>query len=661
MQNWWKGYPWRMIQTNLRQIDMEHMDAVRFVQQLKDFEATVVLLNAAGIIASYDTKLPFQPRSEYLHGDSLRMVIDECHKAGIRVIARTDFSKIQESVYRQHPEWAYRTGEGKIVNYNGYVQTCPNGGYQQEMMFEILQEVLTTHPFDGVFCNMSGFFVVDYSGTYHGPCHCENCHRKYKEQFGEDMPIFKNPRDPAYKQFHIFMDTCETEHKSRLYDFIKGINPELAVNGIDYQRSESNTDIGRPQWVYGASTNSRVISGADRQRPADNACVDFLGFRYRNTSVSPALMELRQWQNLANSGNVSLYIMGHLDTHLDISSFAPTKKVFHFHKENETFYQGLVSAARVVLLRKAIWIADEEVRGWTRALTESHIPFDEMFLAELDDRSRLADKDVVILGNMKSLTERQAELLDEFAASGGTVIASGETGLQDEMYEPREVFPMKCLGIKKINQVHRNLMSSTYLLDARDWEAFPRCKETPYIAPGGVLVEAQIDAAAKKYFHLIPEHPFGPPERCYYTKVSDIPGVTVYSWGQGQGIYIPWLVGSFYYKEGYQNTLLVMQDILFTICGIENPAPELTPMVELTLYQKDRQYVLQLVNNSGCFANSYFPPLPIRDINLVFKDIACAKVETLNGGRVEWHTEDRETKICLDELGYYEAVVVTMK
>ncbi|RKL65503.1 hypothetical protein CR203_20095, partial [Salipaludibacillus neizhouensis] len=175
MDNWWSGYPWRMIQTNFREIDTEDIDAVRYAKDLKEFGATVVLLNAAGIIASYDSKLPFQPNSEYLHGDSMDKIIDECHEQGIRVIARTDFSKILYSVYEQNPDWAYRTKDGEIVNYNGFVHTCPNGDYQQKYMFDILQEVLTTHSFDGLFCNMSGFLVVDYNYTYHGPCHCENC------------------------------------------------------------------------------------------------------------------------------------------------------------------------------------------------------------------------------------------------------------------------------------------------------------------------------------------------------------------------------------------------------------------------------------------------------------------------------------------------------
>ena len=53
MKHWWEGYPWRMIQTNLRQIDMADINAKEYAKQLKGFGATVVTLNAAGIIEGY--------------------------------------------------------------------------------------------------------------------------------------------------------------------------------------------------------------------------------------------------------------------------------------------------------------------------------------------------------------------------------------------------------------------------------------------------------------------------------------------------------------------------------------------------------------------------------------------------------------------------------
>ena len=42
-KHWWDGYPWRMIQTNLRQIDMEDMDAEKYAQDLQDFVSKFTL------------------------------------------------------------------------------------------------------------------------------------------------------------------------------------------------------------------------------------------------------------------------------------------------------------------------------------------------------------------------------------------------------------------------------------------------------------------------------------------------------------------------------------------------------------------------------------------------------------------------------------------
>ena len=68
MAHWWNEIQWRMIQTNLREIDMENINAAEYVRQLKEFNANVVTLNAAGIIASYETELECQTKSDYLHG-----------------------------------------------------------------------------------------------------------------------------------------------------------------------------------------------------------------------------------------------------------------------------------------------------------------------------------------------------------------------------------------------------------------------------------------------------------------------------------------------------------------------------------------------------------------------------------------------------------------
>jgi len=103
---WWEGWPWRLVQTNLREIDMVDIDADRYVASLRDLEATVAMINTSGIVASYPTALPFHTQSAFLLGDDLAAIIEACHAAGIKVIARTDFSKVRHELFERHPEWA---------------------------------------------------------------------------------------------------------------------------------------------------------------------------------------------------------------------------------------------------------------------------------------------------------------------------------------------------------------------------------------------------------------------------------------------------------------------------------------------------------------------------------------------------------------------------
>lgn len=640
--HWWEGYPWRMIQTNLREPDMEDMDAKRYVQDMKEFGATVVMLNAAGIVASYDTQVPFHTRSEYLRGDSLRVLLDECHKAGIRVIARTDFSKVRYSLYEAHPDWAYRTADGEIYNCNGDVQVCPSSGYLQEGVYDILRELLTTMPFDGIFFNMSGAFVTGYDGKRYGPCLCEQCRNAYREAAGQDAPT-GGMRDPGFMKYLGFQTKQIQANNVKQYRFMKELNPELAVNGFDYLRTECNTDIGRGPWVYGASSNVRLNGGWERI--VDDASVDFMAFRYRDSSVSPALMALRQWQNLANGGSLSLYIMGRLDNHRDVSALAPTKKVFDFHREHEALFSGLTSAADVLLVQKGSMGGDGEARGWVQALTESHIPFDEAKLSSLTSE-QLKGKRLVILGGVGKLPEAQKALLDGFAQNGGTVVVSGDaTGLD-------------CLGIKVLGERKKGLMSSVFEVGEDEKTIFSRCGSAPLIPIGADLQMAEFEADTERYLRLVPEHPFGPPERCYPVEAIDHPGVTVHPYGTGRGVYIPWMAGSFYCSEGWQNTLNLIQDVLFGICGLPELAPGLTPMVELTAAKKGGLRLVQLVNGTGCFANRWFPPVTVRDIRLELPGLAGRNAKALNGGRVLCEGRGGSLTIHLNELNEYEAIII---
>lgn len=654
---WWETEPWRMVQTNLREIDMEDMDAEAFAQELSDFHATVVNLNAAGLIASYDTKLPFQKKSGFLHGDSLKQVLDACHRRGIRVIARCDFSKIAWELYEAHPDWVYRDAEGKIRSYEGYVQTCLNGPYQQEHLFEILKELFTTHNFDGIFCNMTSVITMGYDYELLAPCHCDNCRRLFEEETGMQVPDRIDPKDPAFMRFMAFQGKRSQMQKMKMTKMLKAIRPAIAVNGVDFKRSETNQDVGRATQVYDASSNARRVRGLDGNTVSDNASVDFLGFRYRHSSVSSPVMELRQWQNLAHTGSLSLYIMGPLGKHCDRSGIRASRKVFDFMAAHEEIYTGMKSAARVLLVdRQQMGREDPETAGIIRALTQLQIPFDEAALSALN-ADALTRYDTVILPDVRNISDMQAALFDEYTEQGGTLIATGHTAAFTERGQKRDTIAVRAFGLGSTGEIRSGMKSSILEIRDEDEAVLSSCASLGlgYVVPGDEILVPEYQEGTETFLRLVPEQPAGPPEVCYAKEKTDIPGAYRNRFGKGTAVYIPFAAGSFYRTEGYENTFAFLKDVFFGLAGIKSPAVNLNPMTELVVTEKPGMTALQLINTSGCFDNSFFEPLPMYGVRLKW-DVRGKKVYTLNGGKIETSPDGQE--ISLNRLDHYEAVII---
>lgn len=652
IQQWWHTMPWRMMQTNLREIDMEDMDAERYAADLADFGVTVAMINTGGIMASYPSGLEDQPVSAYLHGDSLGQVVDACHAKGIRVIARMDFSKLRRSVYERHPDWAFRTADGEIVDQNGFIQACMNSKSQKSRVDAILKEALTLYPFDGVYCNMSSFYVTDYWGRAHGVCFCESCRAGFKAQTGLDAPAGQPMTSPVMRRYLAWQAGKAKEMRTAMVKTIRSIRSNIAIDKVDYLRTESGSEIGEPIWGYSASCNARQTVGPENSLLCDNVSVDFMGFRYRETSVSPALMELRQWQNLANSGNPGLYIMGRLDNHRDRSALDRTRAVFQFHKAHESAYAGLRNEAKVLLLEMSLPSRrDEESCGWAEALTACHIPFAEQKITALSADS-LCGKTLVILVGVKAIAPACSALLNSFVERGGTVLAAADNGF--------ERAPLDCMGVT-VTGKRTDCMASVLEVREEDKSMFPHCALTPLVPFGSALQLLSCAADTTAYLRLIPDHPFGPPECCYCAAEPEaFPGVTVHPYGAGRGVCLPWEAGGLYCREGHQNTLNFMQDILFTLCGVKSYAPALSAMVELTVHRNAAgKLLVQLVNTSGWFGNRFTEPLPVTDLELCLPGIEASEAQALNGGRVRAKQTQDGTLLKLDILHFYEAIEIT--
>jgi hypothetical protein len=666
MSDWWVGKPWRMIQTNLREIDMMDIDAERFVSYLQEFKATAVLINSAGIIASYPTKLPFHFQSPFLQGDSLEDIITACHAAGIRVLARTDFSKVRRPLYEAHPEWAYLSPRGEIIDYNGDVHVCINGAYQQEYVPRIIEELVTTHEVDGIFFNMAGYQVRDYSGNYYGICHCHNCRREFWEMYGLALPEAEELDDSVYRRYLLFKKRTLRAYHDKIYSLIQRLRPELCIaNHLEFGRGivrqESNTGIDRPlpRWQYSASDNTKWAVSSYPSMISSNTTVDFIDFPYRHVAVSPHQQKLRLAQNLANGGGLDYYLIGRLDNHEDRSGYAGIREMFHYHAAHEGEYLDLTSKAPIGLLGQRREGNQAEFRGWFRFLVEGHFLFDTIIV----DRALELPWDryqALILPDLQPISDTLAQKLDQFAADGGTVISVSRSGFRDGDYELRGSPALKCLGIDKVSMVRPNMRSAYFKMD--DKEGFGRFPATDLLYMDGHYIYAEYGGGVDQRFKLIPPHMFGPPERCYYTQVTEHPAFTVHRFGRGMGITIPWEPGGLYWRQGHINTFDFAADLLEHIVGLEPVGGDLSPMVEATVFERaDRSYqLLHLVNGSGHFGVTFFAPVSMTDIEVSVRyEGSPSSVRSLvTGEDYGFRVEGDALAIMVPRLELFEAIKV---
>ncbi|MBD2844135.1 beta-galactosidase trimerization domain-containing protein [Paenibacillus sp. IB182496] len=665
-QQWWRNRPWRQIQTNLREIDMRDIDAERYVADLQAFNANVAMINTAGIIASYPTKLPYHFQSSYLTGDSLEEIIAACHRADIRVIARTDFSKVRRPLYEQHPEWAYKSPDGVIVDYNGDVHVCLNGEYQQRCAPEIIKEAITELDVDGIFFNMGGYQVTDYSYRYYGICHCDSCRRAFAKAYGLDLPKEEDLRDPAFRYYRQFQASTLAAYEDKITDVILKARPDICIaNCLRLQegmiRQESNTALDRPlpRWPYSASENTKWAVGTYPSMVSSNTTVDFLDFSHRHVAVSPAQQQLRLAQALANGGGLDYYLIGRLDNHEDRSGFAGIKEMFRYHATHGEQYVNLESRAEVALLNAPV--ADQaEFRGWYRVLTEHHFLFDVLLVPQALQRPWDKYK-AILVPDVRQLSDEVVSRLDAYAAAGGTLVSTCASGFENECGEARTGPPFASMGMHDILSLRADNRASYFKLDCK--ERFPRFVDTDLIYLDTDYVFAAYRDETKRYFRLVPPHRFGPPERCYYTQVTEHPGFTVHRYGSGQGIYIPWKPGEHFYRHGYTNTSDFAADLLEHVAGVPRLRGSLPPMVEATLFEQQSRdaTLLQLVNGTGHFGVTFFAPAALSGLEVGFAYEAAPQSVYSLVAEAEREFEYRAgvLTIKLDRLELFEAIKIS--
>ncbi|MDX2432398.1 MAG: hypothetical protein QNK35_15780 [Bacteroides sp.] len=675
---WWLNEPYRMVQTNLREIDAKDFDIDVYVESILDVGANTVLINVGGIVANYYTDLEFQYRNPYLKFDLIEGVIGELHKAGIRVMGRFDFSKLNEELAAQKPEWLYVSISGENVNYNGQVHTSVNGGYQQEYSFKILSEALDRFPLDGVFFNMIGYQTRDYSQTYHGIDQSDADRDAFRVWSGGlDLPVKEDDADSVFRKYRQFKEESARELFYRISEHIKSYGDHIAIctythAGIDLYRKESHSNLWseRPAWEYSASHNVKSALGSWQDMQVSNAAVHFIDYQARHAADARFFTEKRLVQNIIQGAGLDFYCIGRLDNLEDRWVLDNVRRVFQFHKRNEKWLNGTHSEADVLLLHDGY--RGVEYNGLFDFLSESHIQFDVMEHWRITDQDlprELSEYKLIILPGIERMSQDACDFMDEYVSGGGKILATGFTSTSDEIGTPLNQYRLNSLGVEaefervpktqgcyfRIFEQEKSLLQNSllrYLDLVYVWEDIALCKAKE---------------GAKMNLGYIPPAMIGPPEKCYYTEVTGIPGMISMDYGKGKSTLISFPIGSLYNHTRHYGHKILMESAIHSLLEYE---PEMTTNASALLeisqqVSDDGNYEwFGLLNHAGQLGNAFHQPLPLPGFTIKFKpqkEIESVRLLGNNETVSISSMNEGQVSLQIEGLDFYDVLLVEYK
>ena len=405
----------------------------------------------------YPSKFPLHHRAKYLvDRDLYGEIVADAREEDLTVIARMDSNRVALDFAETHPEWICRKADGSPwMQANKYI-TCINSAYYAEYLPDVMTEIIERSSPDG-------FADNSWAGLPRSRiCHCDNC-RKGIAAEGGTLPAVADWNDPVYRDWIAWNYRRRTwlwEHNNAVTTAVGGpdcrwmgmISGEILNNCnrfidlkeilsrseivmLDHQRRtpkdgfEQNTEVGK---------RLRGLFGWEKLIPESTPQYQLGSPAFRHASMPPA--EVLLWASAGFAGGIQPWWHHIGANHDDRRQYRTAEAIFGWHEANEDILFDRTPIARVGVVwsqanhdlfgrDRAEELTHAPYRGSTRALSRAGI---DWLPVELSTIAGSGDRfDVLLLPNIGCLSKNDAETLRAFAARGGALVITGETGACD--------------------------------------------------------------------------------------------------------------------------------------------------------------------------------------------------------------------------------------
>ncbi|GAC1426806.1 MAG: beta-galactosidase trimerization domain-containing protein [Flavisolibacter sp.] len=656
-----KNLPWfervtRWGQINITEKDPAQYDIAWWRKFWKHTNTEGVVVNAGGIVAYYPTKIPLHRKAEFLGGrDLFGELCRAAHEDGLVVFARMDSNRAHEEFYTAHPDWFSVDINGNPYKDADLYIACVNSPYYHEHIPAILTEISQMY-------KSEGFTDNSWSGLgRESICYCENCKKNFRDKTSENIPTKKNWDDKVYKQWIRWnydrrieiwdlnnkttkaaggtnciwsgMNSGSIIGQSKSFRNYKEIAKRAEIIMLDEQ---SRTDSGGFQHNGEIGKLVHGLMGWNKLAPESMAQYDH-GKPWFRLGSKPAA-EARMWMINGIAGGIQPWWHMVAAYHEDRRMYHTAQPVMDWHKKNEEYLLNRTPVATIGL----IWSqentdyygrddADEFVelpwRGMTHALIRARIPYLPVHADHIDRDA--AQFSLLILPNLALMNDKQIGSVRRFVEKGGSLIATGDSSLYDEMGDLRADYALADIfGAHAINPTSRQVLPEekmareayhTYVRltpELRSQMTGPHIasepvikdkrhailkgfEETDILPYGGLLQPLKLDLGVEVLLTYIPQFPTYPPEKAYMREPkTNIPGLIVRTnENAGRVAFIPADFDKQFGRFNHPDHGNLLANIIRWAAKDDIPLfVEGAGLVDCHLYQQSGRMVLHVVN-----------------------------------------------------------------
>jgi len=610
-----ESLPWprrirRVGQLNMTEHDPVSMNVEEWADYWSRMKVGATYISVTGILAYYQTKVPFHRKGKYLgNRDFFGDCFEAARKRDLRVIARLSPDLNWEDAVKAHPEWFERDAQGGFVpdkEDTRLFRTCMFSTYMTDYIPAIMREVTSMYDVDAVFTN--GWPPL---GTL-PVCYCDQCRKLPPSGTPAYWDKFNDRVEFLWKLYN-----SEVKHKNPAVFYFANLGGgahssiSLARFGkvCEWFQGDNQGRGGEPAPIWLVTLQGRICQAIQEGKMATNVTGAWSTGPIRWRNAAKPYHETQMWlSETSASGMVPYYhIVGaekgmgedrrELDAPMQYFNWT-AKHDPHFVNKRTIANLGVVIGQRTHLFYKSQRDVSMQdfLNGMYYALLEGRFFFDFVHEDKMQPEE-LSKYSALILPNVALLSDAQCEQLRAYVKAGGSLLATYETSLYDELNRRRNNFGLAdVFGIQKTGDTIGTNGNAFYARIERSHEILTGFSDTNWLV--GAEYRVPLAPVTDPVLTVVPGFVAYPPELAYPPiSQTDQPVVVLREQGQSRLAYFCSDIERSMWVSGHTDLSQLLQNTVHWILRKQQPvAVDGDGLIESFAYETEPGFALHVLN-----------------------------------------------------------------